>query len=180
MTVKVMKRAEGLHRAYSVLRTGDISTAGDKVTIKGIATTPSVDSYGDIVVPGGAEYKTPMPLLWQHDSTMPVGRVTFAKAVGDEMPFEAELPIIAEAGRLKDRVDEAIHSLKYALVSAVSIGFRAIEWEHIKGGGIRFDRWKWVELSLVTIGANEDAVISAVKSADKLMPQRGRGVKLIK
>lgn len=182
MTVKISRRAEGMQRAYSVLKASNITTSDDKVTIKGIATTPSVDSYGDIVVPEGAQFRTPMPLLWMHEHAFPVGRVTFAQPTKSGIPFAAELPLIKEAGRLKDRVDEAIHSVKYDLVTAVSIGFHAIddEYEYLDGGGIKFNKWKWVELSLVTVGANGDAVINAIKSSDHTRATRERGVRLIK
>lgn len=81
-----------------------------------------------------------MPLLWQHQSGAPVGNVTFAKPTKQGIPFVAQLPIIKEAGNLKDRVDEAIQSLKYKLVAAVSIGFRALKdgVERIEGGGYKF------------------------------------------
>jgi hypothetical protein len=45
---------------------------------------------GDVVEPMGAQFKNPMPLLWQHDS-QPVGQVTFGKPTKDGIPFEARL-----------------------------------------------------------------------------------------
>lgn len=157
-----------MDRAYSVLETKSIDDGAEFVTIRGIASTPTTDRMGDIVEPMGAKFKTPMPLLWQHQHEQPVGHVTFAKPTEKGIPFEAVLPVIKEAGRLKDRVDEAIHSLKYQLVAAVSIGFRAVEGqiERLKTGGLRFKEWEWFELSLVTIPANSQAVITAVKSID--------------
>ena len=158
-----------MHRAYSVLHVKDVSAEGDVVRIKGIASTPTTDRMGDIVEPMGAKFALPMKLLWQHNHSQPVGNVTFAEPTAKGIPFEAELPVIKEAGRLKDRVDEAIHSLKYNLVSAVSIGFQAIDGavERMKSGGLRFKEWEWLELSLVTIPANSEAVITAIKSIDQ-------------
>jgi hypothetical protein len=48
--------------------------------------------------------------------------------------------MVMEPGALKDRIDEAIQSIKYNLVAAVSIGFRAIrdKIEFLEDGGIRF------------------------------------------
>lgn len=166
-----------LHRAYAVLNVKDVSTEDDVIRIKGIASTPRTDRMGDVVEPMGAKFALPMKLLWQHRHGEPVGNVTFAQPTEAGIPFEAELPIISEAGRLKDRVDEAIHSLKYNLVSAVSIGFQAIDGavERMKDGGLRFKEWEWLELSLVTIPANSDAVITAIKSIDqKHLPASGR------
>lgn len=157
-----------MERAYTILSTKAWDEDDEKVYVEGIASTPTTDRYGDIVDPMGANFKTPMPLLWQHDHRAPVGNMVFAKPNKKEIPFKAELPVIKEAGRLKDRVDEAIQSMKYGLVNAVSIGFQIMEdgYELLENGGLAIKQWEWLELSLVTIPANSDAVISAVKSAD--------------
>jgi len=167
------------YRAYSVLETKNWGEDEDKFYIEGVASTPSPDRMNDIVEPTGAKFKTPMPLLWQHDHSQPVGFVTFAKPDKKGIPFKAEIPKIKEAGRLKERLDEAVQSIKYKLVTAVSIGFRPIEdaYEFMENGGIRFKEWEWYELSAVTIPANSEAVISAIKSVDQeyLPPQRKKG-----
>lgn len=166
-----------MQRAYSVLQVKEFVEQDDFVYIKGIASTPTVDRMGDVVDPMGAVFSTPMPLLWQHRHDQPVGHVTFAKPTEKGIPFEARIPVIKEAGKLKDRVDEAIHSLKYRLVVAVSIGFSAMEGfvERLKSGGMKFNKWEWLELSLVTIPANSDAVITAIKSIDQEhLPALGR------
>ncbi len=49
---------------------------------------------------------------------------------------------------------------------AVSIGFRALEYAFMDDGGIRFGKTEVLELSLVTVPANADAVISTIKSID--------------
>jgi HK97 family phage prohead protease len=164
-------------RAYSVLESKAYDEDDDKMVIRGMASTPSPDRMLDIVEPMGAKFKTPMPLLWQHNHDMPIGSVTFAKPEEKGIPFEAEIPKIKEAGTLKERLDEAMQSIKYKLVTAVSIGFRPIEgaYEYMENGGIRFKEWEWYELSAVTIPANSEAVISAVKSIDKQhLPASGR------
>jgi HK97 family phage prohead protease len=157
-----------MHRAYALLNVKAISENRDFVTVEGIASTPTTDRMGDVVEPMGAKFKTPMPFMLHHDSTLPVGQVTFAKPTEKGIPFRAELPIVREPGVVQDRVNEAIHSLKYKLIGAVSIGFTAIESavERLKSGGMRFKEWDWMELSMVTIPANPDAVITGVKSFD--------------
>jgi HK97 family phage prohead protease len=158
-----------MNRAYTFLDIKAMDDDGEYVTVKGIASTPTPDRMDDIVDPMGAKFKTPMPLLWQHQHDKPVGHVTFAKPNKNGIPFEAQIPRIKEAGTLKDRVDEAIQSLKYRLVAAVSIGFAPIKdaYEFMENGGIHFKEWEWMELSLVTIPANSEAIISAVKSIDQ-------------
>lgn len=152
-------------RAYSVLEIKSVSE--DKRIIRGVATTPSTDRAGDIVDPLGVSFKNPMPLLWQHKHDKPVGLVKFGKPTKEGISFEAELPQISEEGTLRDRIEEAWQSVKYNLVSAVSIGFRPLEYSFLDEG-IKFLKSEVFELSLVTIPANADAVITA-KSFDAEM-----------
>lgn len=171
MTSKVLKRA------HSLLHIRSISEEGEERVIEGIATTAQVDSYGDIVEPMGAEFDLPMPLLWQHEHDKPVGHVEFAKPTKDGVPFKARIFSIDEPGKLKDRLDEAWQSVKLQLVRAVSIGFRPLEWTTLKDGGYKFEKWKWVELSLVTIPANTEATIDVVRSADRKFLGASSGMK---
>lgn len=155
-----------LDRAYSLLHVRSFDE--DKRIIRGVATTPEADRVGDVVVSTGVTFKNPMPLLWQHEHAKPVGRVTFDPPTDKGITFEAWLPTIAEPGVLKDRVDEAWHSVRAGLVTAVSIGFRALDGavESLKDGGLRFLRTEVLELSLVTVPANASATITEVKAID--------------
>jgi HK97 family phage prohead protease len=148
----------------------------DKRIITGIASTPTPDRMGDVVEPMGARFKLPMPLLWQHDHKAPVGRVVSLEATPTGIKFRAEVARIAEEGTLRERTEEAWQSIKAGLVSAVSIGFRALDDQPIRGGGRRFVAWDFLELSLVTIPANADATISSFhgKSAAPDDPIRAR------
>jgi len=154
-----------MNRAYSIL---DIkSVKEDERIIKGIASTPSTDRMGDIVESEGAKFKLPMPLLWQHDSRQPVGWVTAAKPTKSGIPFEARFAKIDEPGELKNMVDKAWQAVKAKLVQAVSIGFTINSYEIMKEGGLKIKDWDWLELSVVTIPANQDATISMVRSLDE-------------
>jgi len=159
-----------MNRAYSILNVKGQTEDDGFVYVEGIASTPTTDRQGDSVDPMGAKFAAPMPLLWQHDAQKPVGHMTFAQPTKTGIPFKAQIPKVTEPGTLKDRVDEAIQSLKYGLVSAVSIGFRIMEdgYEVMKGGGYRINSWEWMELSLVTIPANSEALISQVKALDSI------------
>jgi HK97 family phage prohead protease len=166
-----------MERAYSLLNVKAISERADEWVISGVASTPTPDRMGDVVEPLGAKFKLPMPLLWQHHSELPVGRVEFAKPTKDGIPYVAHLPKVAEAGALRDRIEEAVQSIKYRLVGAVSIGFRGLAGaiENLKDGGLRFKEWEWLELSLVTIPANAEATITSIKSLDSaLLAAAGR------
>jgi HK97 family phage prohead protease len=154
-----------LNRAYSLLEIKGVDE--DARIITGMASTPTPDRLQDVVEPDGAQFKLPMPLLWQHDSSQPIGHVTRAKVSKAGIEIVAKLAQIAEPGRLKDRLDEAWQTLKIGLVSGLSIGFKPIEEAFNKEtNGIRFIKWDWLELSAVTIPANAEATIATVKSID--------------
>lgn len=140
----------------------------EDMTIEGMASTPTPDRMDDIVEPLGARFKLPMPLLWQHSHDKPVGRVEFAKPNKNGIPYKATLPVIKREGLLRDRVNEARDSIEAKLVTAVSIGFRAVRGkvEQLRNGGLRFLEWEWLELSLVTIPAQAEATIASVKAFD--------------
>jgi HK97 family phage major capsid protein/HK97 family phage prohead protease len=163
-----LPEAEAKRRAYQVFNVKAIEDSGGFHVIKGIATSPRIDRVGDIVEPMGAQFVLPVKLLLGHDSDEPVGNVVAAKKTKNGIEFEARIPKVAEPGLVKDRVDKAIHELKYDLLGAVSIGFKAANdgIEFLDGGGIRFNEWEWLELSLVTIPANSDARITSFKSFD--------------
>lgn len=152
------------NRAYSLLEIKSLDD--DKREITGVATTPSPDRMGDIVDPLGASFAPEIPLLWQHQHDKPVGMVKFDKPTKNGITFKASLPVIPDAGPLKDMVDMAWQAVRAKLVRGVSIGFRPIEYSFIEGGGIRFSETEIYELSLVTVPAQADATIQTIKSID--------------
>jgi HK97 family phage major capsid protein/HK97 family phage prohead protease len=154
-----------LKRAYSVLEIRAVDEETRELT--GIATTPTTDRYGDIVEPKGAEFTLPLPFLWQHDASQPIGHVTRAKATKDGIEVVIRLVKTDEPGSLKNRLDEAWQAIKLKLVRGLSIGFTSIEHAFIEGTyGIHFTKWAWLELSAVTIPANTEASITSIKSID--------------
>jgi len=140
------------------------STDEEERIIKGVASTPTPDRMEDVVVPEGARFKLPLPLLWQHSSGLPIGHVVEATTTADGIAITAQI-----AKGVDETVERAWRFIKSGLVRGLSIGFRALEVEDIKGTwGFRIKEWEWLELSAVTIPANQDASITNVKkfSAD--------------
>lgn len=152
-------------RMYAVLDIKEMSD-GDKRLISGIASTPELDRYGDIVDPMGAKFAPEIPLLWQHQHDKPVGNVQLGKANKRGIPFKATIAKIADIGPLRDLVDMAWQSVKEKLVRGVSIGFKALQYDIMSEGGIRFNEIEIYELSLVTIPANASATIQTIKALD--------------
>lgn len=165
-----------LERAYSTLELKSVDE--DARVIRGVASTPEPDRMGDVVVPEGAEFELPLPLLWHHRSDQPIGHVTDAKVTKKGIEIVAQIARVADAGKLKDRIDEAWQTIKSGLVKGLSVGFKALEheplnktetddpWELIFGPK-KFTKWLWLELSAVTIPANAGASINQIKAIDR-------------
>src|SRR5690606_26133519 len=123
----------------------------------------------------------------------PIGRVTFKKPTKAGIEFDAEIPVVAEDGSLRDRVDTAWGEIKYGIVRAVSIGFRATKYAYKEYGGIEFQQIEIYGLSTVSVPALPEAIISSVKSMNPALTRdaveqikkfdtairEGRGVPLV-
>ena len=146
-----------MDRAYSTL---EIKALDEEAgTITGIASTPSTDRMDDIVLPEGATYKMPLPLLWQHNHGDPIGEVIEATVTSKGIEIVAKVAL-----GVTDEIDRYWKLIKSGLVRGLSIGFRGLETEQIEGSwGVRFKKWEWLELSTVTIPANAEASIATVK-----------------
>ena len=158
-------------KAYGKFELKEASENSDQRIIKGIATTQTLDRDGDIVEPSGAEFALPIPFLWQHQRDKPIGEVVAASVPDKGIEVEIHLAQINESGKLKERLDEAWQSIKSGLVKGLSIGFRGKEYAYTESG-IHFTKWDWHELSAVTIPANSEATITAIKAAALGQPEK--------
>jgi HK97 family phage prohead protease len=157
------KPKKTVDRAWSTLTVKSVDQ--ETRTIEGIASTPTIDRMGDIVEPMGAEFSLPLPLLFAHQHTSPVGHVVAADADAKGIRFRARIAKISEPGQMKDLVDKAWHAVKAGLMRGISIGFSPKEYEPIREtGGLRFTKYALYEMSLVAIPANADASINLIKS----------------
>jgi len=158
-----------INRAYSVLTIKSLDE--DRRIIEGIATTPTPDRVGDVIVPEGMEFKLPLPLLYQHNSSKPIGQVLAAHVDASGIKVTARL---APPGTTV-WIDEAWALIKAGLVRGLSVGFRSLEETFDKTlNGFKFIRSELMELSAVTIPANAEATIISVKSADSALAAIGR------
>lgn len=126
-----------------------------------------VDSYKEIVAPGAfteslVELQSkgrPVPVLWQHRSSEPIGLWTNLKE--DDHGLWGDGKILLEAGAMEKR---AYEHMKARTVTGLSIGYwvRDSSWDE-KTGIRTLTKLDLVEISLVTFPANEDARVEAVK-----------------
>jgi HK97 family phage prohead protease len=160
------KSAQLRHRDFPL----ELKKVSDKGTFAGYGSVFGVvDSYKEIVAPGAfadslAEIEAkgrPLPALWQHRSSEPVG--IFTKLAEDErgLACEGQLAI----GRNVVRADEAHALMELGAVSGLSIGYFVREDSYDQKTGIRtLKRLELVEISVVTFPANDDARIDTIKS----------------
>jgi HK97 family phage prohead protease len=127
--------------------------------IRVIASDATVDRAGDVVEPSGCRLaafaKNPI-VLANHNPEHPIGT---AQANFQNNRVEA-LITFAPRG-LSKLADEWCGLAKAKILNAISIGFNPIEYEPIGRGGTRFTEWELLELSIVSVPANPNAVVIA-------------------
>ena len=147
-----------MERAFATL---ELRATNDELReFEGIASTGDLDTHGTIFEPSGAQISLPIPLLWFHDQTTPVGEVTHAELRAGRWHVKGVIRLVTEDGLVKNLTDRAWHSVKYKLVRGLSIGALPLKRE-----GNRFLQWALRELSLVTVPSNQAATILTVRSA---------------
>jgi HK97 family phage prohead protease len=140
----------------------------DRHEIVGIASTPETDRVGDQVVPAGARYKLPMPLLLQHDHDRPVGEVRSVRVTPIGLEITAAIARTTEPGKLKELLDHTWQSVKAGLIKGLSIGFAPIKGEVEQiATGLRFKAWHWLETSLCVVPINMSAGITQIRAFDE-------------
>jgi HK97 family phage prohead protease len=107
-----------------------------------------------------------MPFLWQHRPGEPIGKVTHIRPSAAGLWIKAQIAKISRPGKLQELTDLAWDAIRSGLVTGLSVGFQGLESEPLSGGrGRKFTKWSILEISAVTIAANEAAAIASVKAA---------------
>ena len=126
------------------------------------------DAYGDVIAAGAYtdslaahKAKGTMPkLFWQHNSGEPIGKWTGASEDDHGLLMEGKLNMDVQRGR------EAYALLKAGDIDGLSIGYRIKEYSVDMDTGVwTLEKLDLIEVSIVSVGANENAVVSSVKAA---------------
>lgn len=126
------------------------------------------DSYGDVIAPGAygeslAAHKAAgtMPkMFWQHDRSRPIGRWTEASEDAKGLFVRGKLNMDVQQAR------EAHSHLKNGDIDGLSIGYRIKNYEVDADTGVwTLTNLDLKEVSIVSIGANENATVTGVKAA---------------
>lgn len=148
----------------------DIKALSDTGEFEGYGSTfgGEPDAYGDVIAEGAYvdslaahKAKGTMPkLFWQHDPGQPIGKWVDAKEDNRGLFLRGRLNMDVQRGR------EAHALLKAGDIDGLSIGYRIKEYSVDTDTGVwTLERLDLVEVSVVSIGANENAVVSSVKAA---------------
>lgn len=144
-----------------ILREG--ATKGDLVSF--VASTANADRYGDVINQGGWDLskfrQNPVILLNHNANALPIG-----KGIVDVV--DGQLMVDVEFDMDDPQAKEVARKTKAGFLNAVSVGFNPIdstprsmlEKSHPAHGqsGQYFDKAELLEISIVTIPANGDAV----------------------
>ena len=121
-----------------------------------------LDSQKDIILEGAfknAIVNNDIKLLWQHKVDSPIGNILSLEEDSYGLFVEAKLLLDIEKGK------EAYSLLKSGSINSMSIGYKINDVEYDDFTGVRFIKdVDLFEISLVTFPANQDAVVTSVKS----------------
>lgn len=149
--------------------------SGKASTFVATITTDSVDRDGEVVVPGGMnsrDYERNPVLLYEHDVQKPIGKMLSMKRM--DRAIESEFAL---APRPDNHVgewfpDTVASLMEFGALNTMSIGFLGMESRPATkadtekyGQGVRrvYGKWKLLEVSVVSVPANQDAIVTAVR-----------------
>ncbi len=128
------------------------------------ASTARSDRENDVIEPNGwvlEQFKDGGPLLWGHDqSKLPIGRVLWVKVDDGKLVGKAKFN---GQTQLSTDVEKLVRS---GDLTALSVGFRPVDMNMNNEGGRNFTKQELLEISVVNVPANPDAVIHSIKSMD--------------
>ena len=105
-----------------------------------------------------------LPLLWNHDSNEPIGKVHNVRLEGGRLRGDLVFHDITERAR------NAAAMAKDRWIDGVSIGYRIKQWVEDKGSDvIRATKWALYEASVAPVPA--DGSVGAYRSEDLAMPE---------
>lgn len=133
-------------------------------TLVGIASTEVIDRYGDIVKQDGwilDNFKKNPVMLWAHNyHDLPIAKIIDVNVSGGKLTFKAQFP---KPG-LNELADKIFELFKDGVLNAFSVGFIPVEYEPNEHGGYTYTKQELLEISAVTVPANQEALAMALKA----------------
>jgi len=142
----------------------------DKQEFTAIISTSDVDLDDEVMLPDGLnmkEFKKNPIILFNHNKDLPIGKALSIRKSGNGMIAKAKL------GENIDRINDIWKLVKQGILKGISVGFIANEIriptpQDIKLFGKKVKRviskWTLLEVSVVSVPANQNALIQSCKS----------------
>jgi HK97 family phage prohead protease len=142
----------------------ELKEVSDTGAFVGLASTYGhLDLGGDIVDKGAftktlAERGADVPILWQHDQTIPIGLGTL-EDTADGLVIKGQLDLDVEEGA------RAYSGMKKGYLKGLSIGYTVVKQAYANSAR-HLKEVKVYEVSTVTFPMNEEATVQRVKAFD--------------
>jgi HK97 family phage prohead protease len=162
-----MKEMEMLSKHLNPISKCEIKAAGDGRVFEGYASVwGSVDSYGDTVQRGAfektiADYKDQgryPRMFYSHSQSAVIGKWTYMAEDEKGLAVRGEL---TPGHRM---ADDVYASLRHGAIDGLSIGFIDRDSEELETGGRLLKEIDLMEISVVSLPAEQLATITSVKS----------------
>lgn len=126
----------------------------------------NVDSYDEVIMSGAfkktlSENKNRIKVLWQHDTSEPIGKPIFMEEDSQGLYVKAQVS-------MTDIGKKAMTLMRDGVVDEMSIGYDVIKDEY-KGNKRMLKEVRLWEFSPVTFGANDKAKITSAKNLNELL-----------
>lgn len=145
----------------------------DQRALRFTISTAAIDREQDRIALAGwdlANFRKNPVVLWGHDaSRLPIGRAFDLRI--EDAALKASVEFIPEDTPEGGQFAESVYRLaRQGFIAATSVGFRPVKWEYTREPsrgsedwfpGIDFEEQELVELSVVTVPANPEALIEA-------------------
>jgi len=155
----------------NVRQLGAVVTRADDRVIQVIASTSTPDRSGDAISADGWDldaYRRNPVVLLQHDGE-PIGRATTVAVVGDQLLMTIQL--LPEG--VSEKADFVWRLIQEGAMNAVSVGFRPIaERYNSERGGVDYLEQELLEISIVSVPCNPEALIVSRSLRRALQPRR--------
>lgn len=153
----------------------EIKNLSEEGRFTAIASTPVLDRQNDIVEKGSFVWSESgvVPMLFAHKHDQPIGVFRNITNTEEGLVVEGELNLDTVKGR------ESWSLLKQGALKALSVGFTILE-KALKDGIRYIQKAELHEISLVTIPANPEARILALKEHDERIEQLTQEIEELK
>lgn len=145
----------------------EIAASSEDRTLSFVFSDDSVDRYGDTIDARGwqlDDFKNNPVALFGHDATKPesvVGRAKNVRVQGNKLLGDIEFADVD----VNQTADVVYKMTKAGFLKTVSVGFQPVEWVSSKDksrpGGVDFKKQTLLEISIVPLPANPNALIQA-------------------